>query len=171
MFLLEVLFPFPPNVTVTLVQYWLGAQTIVQRVWWKPSLDSPCEMEKELNEHAAPPWGKVTWPTTACSLEVSMNPKQKSSIVSTEKGERLFSEKCFHVFPTCVVTLWWPCSQFQQHRNWSLPLHTGKIVGDIFKAEVGTEKGFSGFSIQIWDISSHRLFLAKTSLQRISSSF
>lgn len=34
-----------------------------------------------------------------------MFPKQKQNIVLTEKGEMLFSEKCFHVFLPYVGTL------------------------------------------------------------------
>ena len=34
-----------------------------------------------------------------------MFPKQKQNIVLIEKGEFLFSEKCFHVFLPYVVTL------------------------------------------------------------------
>lgn len=94
MFLLEVLFPFLSNVTAILLQYWLGAQSLGQSVGSKPPLESPRETGKELNEHVAAarslPGGQIRWPNTACSFAVSMIPKQKQNIVSTEKGEMLF---------------------------------------------------------------------------------
>lgn len=50
MFLLEVLFPFLSKVTATLLQYWLGAQSLGQSMWRKPPVESPHETGRELNE-------------------------------------------------------------------------------------------------------------------------
>lgn len=166
MFLLEVLFPLLSNVTAILLQYWLGAQSLGQSVWQKPPLESPRETGKELNEHVAAarplPGGQIRWPDTACSFAVSMIPKQKQNIVSSEKGEvLLFSEKCFHVFLPRVLTLWWPCPHFQPLGWTASHIHWQNIWRHPQGRSWWRKRSFSGFCIQIGDTLSHGLFLAK----------